>query len=183
VGYQWTISADTPEELSTRIVGFYQAIKAASDALFPVAPCGPVAEPAEVPEQPKRRAPRKSAPVIEAAAEAIAEVSVEAIAASTIDVSEPTPMTKKEFDNYLPAWNSEMKMIPAAVAAAQHWLTENNTGDKAVEIYKLDPVKDGARLLVMQLLQVVGVERMSLIPEDKYADVVAFVEAQRAQFA
>jgi hypothetical protein len=220
MGFQFSISADTPEELTKRIVGFYTAIRAASDTLFPpqqtgsgqVEGGGPSANPdhphwSKDPgpaEPPKRRGRPAKQQTIDATAtevksvaqmdleDAVAEVKaalnekpvvlekvVETLAALE---PEPKPITKADIDDLLPAWNSEMKMVPAAVVAAKIWLLDNNTGAKRDEIAKLDEGPNAARLLVMQLLQTVGAERISTIPEAKYADVVAFVDAQRAKF-
>ncbi len=210
MGYQFTISADTPDEFSKRIVGLYRALKETSDILFggnipPLMEPETKAEPVETPVESKRRGRPPKPQTIDATAvevkkagleETLAQIDIEEAIVETrsealseiaemdapLIFDEPKAYTQAEIAKLLPEWNSEMKQKPAAVAAAKMWLLYNNTGPKCDEIAKKDEKADAARLLVMQLLQIVGAERISTIPEDKYGEVVAFVEAQRAQF-
>jgi hypothetical protein len=228
MGFQFTISAETQEEFTQRIVGFYQAIKSASDVLFkgeipPIMPDAKQAgadyigavgpeflrnnhpdSPDRLPEAPVEPAPKRRGrppkpqtidvvatevktadPVgeaLEVAGFSAEEVASEPELITTFETWEARRL-KADIDLLLPQWNSDMKQKPAAVVAAKVWLLDNNTGAKRDEIAKLDETKDAARLLAMQLLQTVGAERISMIPEAKYADVVAFIDAQRAQFA
>jgi hypothetical protein len=191
MGYQLIITADTPDSIR-------KELKALSDAMSPPVVEAPIVD--NIQSEPKRRGRPPKAQTIDATAveKSVAqtdlEEAIEAVMAvvppimdAKGELAEPKTYTKDEIADLLREWNSEMKMIPAAVAAAKNWLLRCAEGEqdapKHDAIDKLSEQADAPRLLTMQLLQTVGAGRISTIPEDKYADVVAFIDAQRAQFA
>jgi hypothetical protein len=191
MGYQLIITADTPDSIR-------KELKALSDAMSPPVVEAPIVD--NIQSEPKRRGRPPKAQTIDATAveKSVAqtdlEEAIEAVMAvvppimdAKGELAEPKTYTKDEIADLLLEWNSEMKMIPAAVAAAKNWLLRCAEGEqdapKHDAIDKLSEQADAPRLLTMQLLQTVGAGRISTIPEDKYADVVAFIDAQRAQFA
>jgi hypothetical protein len=191
MGYQLIITADTPDSIR-------KELKALSDAMSPPVVEAPIVD--NIQSEPKRRGRPPKAQTIDATAveKSVAQTDLEeaidavmAVVPPIMDakgeLAEPKTYTKDEIADLLREWNSEMKMIPAAVAAAKNWLLRCAEGEqdapKHDAIDKLSEQADAPRLLTMQLLQTVGAGRISTIPEDKYADVVAFIDAQRAQFA
>jgi hypothetical protein len=191
MGYQLIITADTPDSIR-------KELKALSDAMSPPVVEAPIVD--NIQSEPKRRGRPAKQQTIDATAveKSVAqtdlEEAIEAVMAvvppimdAKGELAEPKTYTKDEIADLLREWNSEMKMIPAAVAAAKNWLLRCAEGEqdapKHDAIDKLSEQADAPRLLTMQLLQTVGAGRISTIPEDKYADVVAFIDAQRAQFA
>jgi hypothetical protein len=191
MGYQLIITADTPDSIR-------KELKALSDAMSPPVVEAPIVD--NIQSEPKRRGRPAKQQTIDATAveKSVAQTDLEeaidavmAVVPPIMDakgeLAEPKTYTKDEIADLLREWNSEMKMIPAAVAAAKNWLLRCAEGEqdapKHDAIDKLSEQADAPRLLTMQLLQTVGAGRISTIPEDKYADVVAFIDAQRAQFA
>jgi hypothetical protein len=196
MGFRFEITTETADEMRGKMLEFFRFI---SSPTQPQADGAVEAEIVDPPVQPKRRGrpPKEQPPTIDVVPNEPApaemydgerkeswrepEPPVDSVrephpaAAQATEVVEQPPVDKETMRAAIISFVSDAKMKSDVVEQARDQLVE-----RGVDISKFDLSREAARIVCMALIHEVGGQSISTIPEDKYGEVVALIEAKRA---